>query len=132
MNANFKGRLMRVKTDASRAFEFEFNLYLKDYNDLKKAFLSSYNPAIHSLSIESFFYINEDDFFTKKLSINKRSGDLDNWLKMPLDIISKWLGIDDSQICKIEKYKIPTNDSGTMVFRISLDFYPTVFRAPLS
>jgi hypothetical protein len=123
---------MRVKTDSSRAFEYEFNIYLRDYDDLKKAFLTVYNPVVHSISVEGFFYMNEDDFFTKKLSINKRSGDLDNWSKMPLDIIFKWLGIDDSQVCKIEKYKIPTNDSGTMVFRISLDSYPSTFQVPLT
>lgn len=127
----FGKRLVKIKTDETRQFEEEFSYYLSQYDSLKKEITLNYDPRKHSIELEAFFYLNDKDYFTKPKkgfkTINKRSMDLDNMLKVSNDQIFKWIGIDDSQITKITTQKIPTNDEATMIFRISLIPFPELF-----
>lgn len=127
----FGKRPARIKTEEAKLFEEEFSYYLSQYEDLKPHLLSTYDERKHSIELEAFFYLNEDEYFTKPKkgfkTINKRCMDLDNMLKVANDQIFKWIGIDDSQLTKLHSQKIPTNDQATMVFRISLIPIPELF-----
>jgi len=127
------GRVFRFKKASTKQYEDEFNYYIQSGNEQRDIFFEKYNPEIFSIKIESFFYINESKYFAKPKNkksgktISKRSMDVDNISKIANDLIFKWIGIDDSQItCSICE-KIPTNDEGSMVFRISLVRFPELF-----
>lgn len=126
--------MMRIKTQDTVLFEEEFLYHLCNYETLKAHIIEKYNPNIYSIQVEAYFYLNESEYFTKvkndKKTISKRSMDLDNMIKVGFDQIFKWLGIDDSQVTKIIAEKIPTNDSPTMVFRVSLVRFPELFLVP--
>lgn len=123
--------MMRIKTEGTNLFEEEFSYHLSGYDILKSHITDKYNPNIHGIQVEAYFYLNESEYFTKvkngKKTISKRSMDLDNMIKVGFDQIFKWLGIDDSQVTKIIAEKIPTNEQPTMVFRISLVKFPELF-----
>lgn len=127
---------MRFKKKSTKDFEEEFGLYLRKYNHLKISLLQIYNERQFAIKIESFFYINSKTYFAEPKSvkltktISKKSLDLDNIQKVSNDLIFNWLGIDDSQIVNLCSEKIPTNDEGVMVFRISLCSFPELFVVP--
>lgn len=118
----------RVKTDDTKMYERDFVAYLNQYAQSKDLFVSKHDERSHSIQVEAFYYLNSENYFTKPKkgfrSINKRSGDLDNMLKLSFDALFRWVGIDDSQVTKIITEKIPTNDIGTMVFRLTLVKHP--------
>lgn len=126
----FGGKSGRIKTEKFIKWEKEFNVHLSYFNDQKIVMLDYYSKYKHAIKLEMFVYINEKKFFTRpknkkeSKTINKRSGDSSNMIKTSEDQIFNWLGIDDSQVCNIETWKIPTNDEGVMVFRVSIINFP--------
>jgi Holliday junction resolvase RusA-like endonuclease len=127
----FGKRASRIKTEKAVQFEQEFGYHLVQYNELKAHILDVYDPRMFSILVEAYFYMNEQDFFTKPKkgfkTVSQKSMDLDNMLKVSFDQIFRWMEIDDSQVTKIIAEKIPTNSEPTMVFRISLVKFPELF-----
>lgn len=127
------GNGRRFKKPKTIKFEKEFNYYLASLGRLRKHIADNYNEYRYAIKIESFFYINEKSYFAKPKNksvtktISKTSIDLDNMQKSVNDLIFKWLDINDSQIVESISHKIPTDDLGTMVFRVTLVNYPELF-----
>lgn len=73
------------------------------------------------IKIEVFttIYFPQERFFTKKGRISKTSGDLDNYVKLPIDAIFKGLGLDDSLITS----HLIQKKVGELGFVIQLIFY---------
>lgn len=63
------------------------------------------DKEVFKIHVFTTIYFPKERFFTKKGLINKRSGDLDNYVKLPIDAIFKGLELDDSLITyhQIEK-----------------------------
>lgn len=105
-----------IKTKKGRLFEKAVTDHtlnsLKTLEKFKKAF----EKQTKGIKVTVIIYTHRDKFFTKKGTINKRSGDVDNQLKCLLDNIFKVLGIDDSQIVEISAIKKPWAETKTVVY----------------
>lgn len=127
----FGKRAGRIKTDEFNRWEKEFLVYLAEYNELRPVLLEGYDARKHSIQLEMFVYLNKDKYFAKVKGgfkrISARSGDVSNMIKTSEDQIFSWLGLDDSLVSRIIAEKIPTDDAGTMVFRITLVEIPELF-----
>jgi Holliday junction resolvase RusA-like endonuclease len=116
---SFKSKRFHKKKSTYN-YESEFSNYLTNQSEeIKKVALSYSNEKYFKL--EAYFYMKE--FYTKDKRISARSGDLDNCLKISIDLIFKFLKkfndkIDDKQICSIVCDKIPS-DNDCMVFHIT-------------
>lgn len=130
----FGKRAGRIKTEDFANWEKEFSYWLREYSDLKTHLVAGYDERKHSIQFEMYVYLNDSKYFTKPQKgfrrISKQSGDISNMIKTAEDQVFRWLEIDDSQVTKLISEKIPTNDDGTMVFRISLINRPELFVVP--
>lgn len=88
---------MRIKKKETRIWESEFRDYiLANYFQEVSEITKTFDGKKNCLAVRYWFYL---PLITKKGLISKRAGDLDNWLKMPNDmLINKILGLDDSLI----------------------------------
>jgi len=79
----------------------------KDIQKLSEMF----RDTEHFLQVEYLFFLPKNKILTKKGSIAKRRNDLDNLLKIPNDVLTKLLNIDDSQFCILEPKKLISPDN---------------------
>jgi Holliday junction resolvase RusA-like endonuclease len=132
-----KLRVFRNKKTTTRSYEDEFRAHIAEYADLFADFVSTFDDRKHAIKIEAYFYFNEKEFFAKPKKksdtkrISKSCADLDNILKLNFDLIFEALKINDASIVNIEAWKVPTNDAGTMVFRLTHVPFPEMFVVPL-
>jgi len=104
-----------IKSKKGRKFEKDvIDTCLKSIKSLEKL-RKAYEKNPNGIKVTVITYLERSKFFTKKGTINKRSGDLDNTLKCLLDNIFKVIGIDDSQIVEILAKKIPWKEDKTVV-----------------
>ena len=73
----------------------------------------NFNESKHYISVEYYFYMS--DLYTKKGSINKKSLDLDNCLKILQDAIFDKLKINDAFILDQKSYKRYGNENKIIV-----------------
>lgn len=78
----------------AKSIEAIMSLRKKEFN----AFNEAYKPTEHE--IHAHLVINTPDLYTKKGTINKKSGDIDNYCKPLFDNIFTGC-VDDSQLVKL-------------------------------
>lgn len=110
------GRSLRLaKSPEYRVYEcYLSDQYGKFDRDLK-TFFEAFNEELDA--IESYWVIRvpQNEFFTKKGTINKRCIDASNAVKILEDVLVKHLGIDDSQFVDSNSKKIPVSSSSWSV-----------------
>jgi hypothetical protein len=86
----------RAKTDKTKAWIQEFEALCLMKNLKIKRFAKEFDPQKHYLTIDYNFFLPESELLTQKGSVKKMRFDRCNITKIPTDIISKFLGIDDA------------------------------------
>ena len=129
----FSGRSKRFfKKPKTVAYENEFNTLMgtEEITDVIREFKTLYDERKHSLKLSCFFYVKECEFFTKPKSkkdfkrISRSSQDLDNLLKININLLFKRLEIDDKCITQIYAEKIPTSKEGKIIFHLETVILP--------
>lgn len=109
----------KVFNKAARAYREDFLLQLQKFTPYLEKIKQEFNPKKHALGLRVVFGIPKEYLFTKSGSISRRSFDVDNCLKLPIDFLcnSKYVGrvinstsinnlaIDDQFICNIVAQK---------------------------
>ena len=122
------GRSLRLtKSTEFRVYEGYLNDQYVRFGRELKSFLEAYRPE--SDAIECFWLVKipKDEFFTKKKTISKTCLDASNAVKILEDVLSKNIGIDDSQVIDSRARKVPTNsNSWSVSLTLSIVDYPLV------
>lgn len=120
------------KKSKTVAYENEFNTLMgtEEITDVIREFKTLYDGRKHSLKLSCFFYVKEREFFTKPKNkkdfkrISRSSQDLDNLLKINIDLLFKRLEIDDKCITQIYAEKIPTSKESKIIFHLETVILP--------
>lgn len=129
-----KQRIFRKKNDDYETFEKLAHYYLHKIKDELNIFVQSYDPTQKALNFEVFFYVPQDDYFTKakskknpRIEISRNSLDLDNCLKVTIDTLFNLMGINDKNISDIHAKKIPTDSkTHSMIIRMTYASFPVL------
>lgn len=126
-------RFYKVDKAAQYETDFNFLMGMKEIVLAMEEFKVQYNENKHALKLSCFFYVKEEEFFTKPKKkgsarkINRKSQDLDNLLKINIDLLFKRLEIDDKCITQINAEKIPTEHDAKIVFHLETVSMPFSF-----
>ena len=79
----------RTRTQSTRKWSLDIHDQLSDplLKQNIERLREGFNPLSHSLSVTICYYIPHDKFYTKKGNISRKSGDLDNCIKLLLDTV---------------------------------------------
>jgi Holliday junction resolvase RusA-like endonuclease len=69
--------------------------------------LKEYNDPNYTVKLHLNIGVPLDKFYTKKGTINKRGGDLSNYIKAVEDCLFSHTGLDDSQVIELNVQKHP-------------------------
>lgn len=127
-----KKRIFRKKNDDYETFEKLAHYYLHQVKEELSIFVGGYNPTQKALNFEIYFYVPQEDYFTKpksksnpRVEVSKNSLDLDNCLKVTIDTLFNLMGINDKNIVDIHAKKIPTDKkTHTMIIRMTYASFP--------
>lgn len=103
-------RLMPVKTKKTKHFEQVVrNSITREMKEMANE-LKGKNLAV-------YYVFGLSNFYTKKQSINKKSGDIDNFIKILQDAVFKELDLDDCYIIflKAVKSNSPSESFSTVI-----------------
>ena len=114
MYRNFRGRTIISKE--GRDYKEAFLAYLIKKRIESQIFVSQFNSDTHVIEVELNVYLKE--FFTKAGKVNLRAIDLDNCQKINLDIVFRFLDIDDARVVKITSQKMLSDSDA---FEITLN-----------
>ena len=117
MYRNFRGRTIISKE--GRDYKEAFLAYLIKKRIESQIFVSQFNSDTHVIEVELNVYLKE--FFTKAGKVNLRAIDLDNCQKINLDIVFRFLNIDDARVVKITSQKMLSDSDA---FEITLNPVP--------
>jgi hypothetical protein len=92
------------------------NIILNEYDSELRAFGAKITKDIHLVDMEVYYF--QSNFYTKKNTISKTSGDVDNPNKILVDEIFKRIGWDDYILGKLSCEKLPS-DKDKVVIRMS-------------
>lgn len=127
-----KRRIFRAKKKSTEDFEKMFEFYLRQLQTELKLFAEEFDPTKNAIHVDAYFYINKEEFFTKpksiknpRVEISRHSLDLDNCLKIAMDSIFGFLGIDDKHVTYINAQKIPCVED-KMIFKLALCPFPSL------
>jgi len=120
------------KNKKTMQYEVDFEFLMEQIKIPLLEFCSEYDDRKHAFKISCFFYTPEKEFFTKDGRISARGQDLDNLLKINIDLLFKTFKkfnqkINDKQITQIYCEKIPSSGESKMIFHIERVIFPLVF-----
>lgn len=102
-----------------------------NHRKILSEFAKSYCKFTHSVEVEATYYIDEKLFFTKpksqsnpRIELNRNAGDLDNLLKIPIDLIFGYLGINDKTVKRYGNIRQVPSDMNGMAFTLRLLPFP--------
>lgn len=126
-------RFFKKKSTLQYETDFNFLMGIKDIALAIEEFKVIYDDRKHSLKLSCFFYVKEEEFFTKPKNkndfkrISRKSQDLDNLLKINIDLLFKRMEIDDKCITQIYAEKIPTDSDPKIIFHLETVSMPLTF-----
>jgi Holliday junction resolvase RusA-like endonuclease len=107
----FRGR--SIKSAEAREFELVFNSYLVEFAQHAKIFLENFDPSLHAIHLQLRFFTK--DFTNKSGSINLTKGDLDNYNKVTIDQVFRFLSLNDALVTNIHSTKLASNVDATEI-----------------
>lgn len=107
-NAFTAGRIRFVPTDKFKEQQKIYHSQLLFHKEKLRALLESDRASVNGIVMEVNFHMT--NLYTKKYSINKKAGDVDNFLKGLIDAIFQMVQSDDSVIVKIIASKVQSKE----------------------